>query len=546
MKLKIFTTTILSLSVLLLININAFSQWNPVSGTLGSLGKYPVISMATNDVVFVGAYDITKNGSIMYRRTNGGNSFSEVPLNNVQITDRMVTAIKAVSPQVIYFGDGKKDGTRMNPARVFKSINGGVTWSEILNTGEAGYINGIEFSPVNPNYGIIVSDGKSNGDMVKIWKTSNGGANWEMSKVQLVEKEVVIMYSVFIIDENFYGFGSDKNKIYYTTNGGLNWENKTVTGVGSLIRGIAFDNTKTYGVGVSFNNPKGKISRTTNGGLNWVPVNLPANSISGDASVKWVPNTPTLYVNISNEKLSKSYRSVDNGANWVELDFTRSSVNIASFDLKYDGINAFLFSISAGGSAYKMQDAPLPVELVSFQAMTVKDNVNLYWETSFEENNQGFEIYRKQTDSEMWNKIGFVTGKGNSNSIEKYNYSDEHLSPGKYEYKLKQVDFNGNFEYFNLSGIVEIINPVKYELKQNFPNPFNPSTKIQFYLPAASDVKLTVYDNTGRVVSVLVDGNLNPGYHESVFNASNLSSGIYYYKLTTGNFSETRKMNLIK
>lgn len=546
MKLKIIITTIFSLLFLLLINNKTFSQWNPVSGKLNSLGKYPVISMANNDVVFVGAYDKTKNGSIIYRTTNGGTSFSEVPLTGLQITDRMVTAIKAVTPQIIYFGDGKKDGTRMNPARVFKSINGGSTWSEILNTGEAGYINGIEFSPSNPNFGIIVGDGKSDGDSVKVWKTTDGGVSWVMSKIQLVSKEVVIMYSVFIVDENFYGFGSNAKKIYYTTNGGENWKNSTMNGTGSYIRGIAFDNSKTFGVGVSFSNPSGKLSRTTNGGINWFQVNLPANSISGDASVKWIPNTPTVYVNITNSESTKSYRSEDNGANWVELNFVRSSANLASFDLKYDGINAFLFSTATDGSVFKMQDAPLPVELISFQAITAKDNVNLYWETSFEENNQGFEIYRKHAISEDWNKIGFVKGKGNSNSIEKYDYTDKNLIPGKYEYKLKQIDYNGNFEFFNLSGIVEINNPEKFELKQNYPNPFNPSTKIQFYIPSISNVKLAVYDITGKEVAVLVNENLNPGYYENVFNAGNLTSGIYYYKLTAGNFSETKKMMLVK
>ena len=170
----------------------------------------------------------------------------------------------------------------------------------------------------------------------------------------------------------------------------------------------------------------------------------------------------------------------------------------------------------------------------------------MYWETSFEENNQGFEIYRKHAISEDWNKIGFVKGNGNSNSIEKYDYTDKHLIPGKYEYKLKQIDYNGNFEFFNLSGIVEINNPEKFELKQNYPNPFNPSTKIQFYIPSTSNVKLAVYDITGKEVAVLVNENLNPGYYENVFNAGNLTSGIYYYKLTTGNFSETKKMILVK
>jgi len=546
MKSRIILIAILTLSSLILINGKTEGQWNPVTGKLSSLGKYPVVSMADKDTIFVGAYSDTKKGSVLYRTTNSGTSFAEVPLTNVVITGRMITALKAVSSQVIYFGDGKKDGNRINPARVYKSTNGGNTWSEIINTGEDGFINGIEFSPINPDFGIIVSDGDNNGDSVKIWKTTNGGTNWQMSKVKLVGEEVVIMYSVFVIDENFYGFGSNSKKIYYTTNGGASWQNSTLTGTGNQIRGIAFDNSKTYGISVSFGNPAGKLSRTTNGGVNWEQVSLPPNSISGDASVKWIPGTPTVYVNITNSSNTKSYRSEDNGATWIELNFLRSTPNIATFDLKYDGVNSHLYSVATSGDVFKMEDSPLPVELVSFQSNITKNNVSLYWETSFEENNQGFEIYRKHTGSEEWNKIGFVNGKGNSNTIEKYSFEDKNLKQGKYEYKLKQIDFNGNYEFFTLSGIVEINNPEKFELRQNYPNPFNPSTKIQYYIPSASNVKLTIYDITGKEVAVLVNENLNPGYYENVFNGANLTSGIYYYKLTAGNFSDTKKMILVK
>ncbi len=88
--------------------------------------------------------------------------------------------------------------------------------------------------------------------------------------------------------------------------------------------------------------------------------------------------------------------------------------------------------------------------------------------------------------------------------------------------------------------------PDNYSLKQNYPNPFNPSTKISFSLPKAGDVKLIVFDILGREVATLVNGYTGAGNHTVDFNASNLSSGVYLYKIQAGDFTETRKMILMK
>jgi len=88
--------------------------------------------------------------------------------------------------------------------------------------------------------------------------------------------------------------------------------------------------------------------------------------------------------------------------------------------------------------------------------------------------------------------------------------------------------------------------PSAYELKQNYPNPFNPSTKIQFAVPQTEFVSLKIYDVLGNEVSTLMHQELSTGSYEIQFNARLLSSGVYFYQLITGNYSETKKMNLIK
>jgi len=176
-------------------------------------------------------------------------------------------------------------------------------------------------------------------------------------------------------------------------------------------------------------------------------------------------------------------------------------------------------------------------------------NVDLNWSTSTETNNSGFEVERTVTGNNTWTKIAFVNGNGTSATPHSYSYSDRGLLTGNYSYRLKQVDFNGNFAYHNLSNEVIIGIPGAFDLTQNYPNPFNPSTKIDYAIPFDGNVSLTIYDNSGKEVAKLVNGNLTAGYYTASFDATNLSSGIYYYRLNlngTSNFSETKRMMLVK
>ena len=124
--------------------------------------------------------------------------------------------------------------------------------------------------------------------------------------------------------------------------------------------------------------------------------------------------------------------------------------------------------------------------------------------------------------------------------------ADKNLTAGTYAYRLKQIDYNGNYKYYELQNEVVIGVPNKFVLNQNYPNPFNPSTVLSFQLPVAGFISLKVYDINGREISELVNENLSAGEYKINFNGSALPSGVYYYKLTSDNFSETKKMILIK
>jgi hypothetical protein len=186
-----------------------------------------------------------------------------------------------------------------------------------------------------------------------------------------------------------------------------------------------------------------------------------------------------------------------------------------------------------------------PIELNTFTAIANGNSIILNWQTATERNNYGFEIQRRKDGNKEWAKIGFVEGAGNSNSPRTYSFTDKVNTNGKYSYRLKQIDLDGSYEYSN---VVEINIGVadKFELLPNYPNPFNPTTKIKYAIPTEMHVTLNVYDVLGRKVATLVNKKQNAGNYEVVFNAGNLPSGIYFAKITAGTYSAVRKMMLVK
>jgi hypothetical protein len=189
----------------------------------------------------------------------------------------------------------------------------------------------------------------------------------------------------------------------------------------------------------------------------------------------------------------------------------------------------------------------IPVELTSFTAAALGSNVELNWTTATETNNQGFHIER--SNGGEFESVGFVAGHGTTTEIQNYNFVDRNVEVGNYSYRLKQIDYDGTYEYSDVVE-VEVIAPAEFSLEQNYPNPFNPSTKISFRLAADSRVSLKVFDVLGQEVMTLVNNELVAGVYDVDFNASGLNSGVYFYKLeASGNgvqFSDVKKMILTK
>lgn len=195
-----------------------------------------------------------------------------------------------------------------------------------------------------------------------------------------------------------------------------------------------------------------------------------------------------------------------------------------------------VFSFVAGGV--------IPVELTSFRADVNNDLVTLSWETASETNNRGFQIERKSSKG-SFESIGFVEGNGTALFRSNYTFSDRNVEQGTYTYRLKQMDFDGTYKYSEEIN-VDITVPAVFALEQNYPNPFNPSTLIKFSLPLESKVELAVYNTLGEKVMVLLNEVRGSGNHEVEFNASSLSSGVYFYRLEAGEFVSVKKLMLLK
>ena len=186
----------------------------------------------------------------------------------------------------------------------------------------------------------------------------------------------------------------------------------------------------------------------------------------------------------------------------------------------------------------------IPVELTSFTADVIDDAVVLNWSTATETNNSGFEIQRK-AENRQWEKVGFITGSGTTTESRLYSFTDNSVNNGIYSYRLKQIDYDGSFEYSDVVE-VEVTAPIEFALHQNYPNPFNPSATINYKISELSNVTLKVYDVLGNVIETLVNEEKQSGIYNVEFDATGLSSGIYLYRLQAGNFIETKKMLLLK
>ena len=275
----------------------------------------------------------------------------------------------------------------------------------------------------------------------------------------------------------------------------------------------------------------GQVEISTNNGTTFTPLTGTYTTLG---SGSFQPNGEPLYDGVQTNWVNEIMDLSNYNSNQVKLKFELKTDGSVVKDGWYiDDIGIVVYGI-------------IPVELTSFSAITKDDNVLLSWVTSTETNNLGFDVERRSTKSNSgWQKLGFINGTGTTTKKSSYSFADKNPAEGKSYYRLKQIDFDGTSKIYN-SVEVDFETVKEYSLSQNYPNPFNPSTEINYTLAKSGNITLKIYNLLGSEIATLVSGFMEAGKHSVKFDATDITSGIYFYTIKADNFTSTRKMILMK
>jgi photosystem II stability/assembly factor-like uncharacterized protein len=523
---------------------------------------------------------IVCNDGGIWRTTNNGNTFSNLN-QNLTLTQFYRIAASPFNPGRI-LGGTQDNGTQ----QTFSTLN----WSAAYG-GDGGEVC---FNPFDQNF--ILGETQNGG----IFRTTNGGSSWNQAQTGLNMSENVAWVAPIIAHPSVSGtFFTARTSVYKSTNNGGSWTavSAPVNGT-SAIREMAISKSNPN---ILFASSGSQIFKSTNGGVNWtnITIGLPNRTItsinvhpadenivlltfsgfgtdkvykSTNGGSSWVsidgplPDAPVndLFIYTSNPGKPNTYFVAtdigvfvtdDNGVTWTEIP--SGMPNTVIMHLDYSDSTKMLRAATHGRGVYEAYiDFTIPVELTSFQALTENKVINLTWSTATETNNSHFEVERKFKNQE-WEKIGEIGGAGTTTLPQTYSFKDD-LSFKSYEgkilYRLKQVDFDGTYEYSKIVSVDVNFTPTNYSISQNYPNPFNPNTKISYSISKGEGnfVTIKIYDLLGKEISTLVKNFKPAGNYQTEFDASAFPSGIYIYIFDVSDKSgikihrEVKKMTLLK
>ena len=496
---------------LVTLNLSAsitFSQWIPQNSNTGQ--RLLAVFFLNENLGWAGG-----NEGCILKTTDGGINWSYNSIGT------------KYTVHAIHFVDSLKGWAALytfNPNRagyIVATSDGGISWYNQY------YIDGVTLHKV---YFYDQYFGWAVGSSGVYLRTVNGGATWQEDFLSLDWS-----WSVEFVNPNLGWVGVGfSGYIRKTTDGGYLWQYKSVPSY-SAMYDIDFINENVgWAVG-----QYGHILKTTNGGEIWSHQNSNVSQELNDVEFKnenegWVVGLGGIILHTTNGGVNWFLQSSNTNYDLFSVSFCNQNVGWVA------GNQGLILTTENGGGPL------LPVELISFVADYNLGIINLSWVTATELNNSGFDIERK-TETGDWNKITFILGNGTTTETKHYFFSDniKDLNSSKLFYRLKQVDFDGTFKYSNEIE-VDINLPIEFQLEQNYPNPFNPVTLIKYQLPFKSSITIKIFDILGNEVETLVNEEKDAGYYQISFNASELSSGIYFYSLQTEDYLVTKKMILLK
>lgn len=395
-------------------------------------------------------------------------------------------------------------------------------------SGTSVFLNSISFTGYNTGYAC--------GFGGLTLKTTNSGTNW----TAMPTITVTYLYSIYFLTD-LVGFTCGTNGKIARTTDGSSWVSQ-VSGTTQTLRSITFRGSNA-GFAVGDN---GTILLTTDGGTNWLPPNLDQSGSDNyysvnfnSASTGWICGYNTAAVIKKSTDGAHTWQNQSAGlGNFIlrDIKFLNSTTGIAVGD------GGYIVRTTNGGTNWIQSASGITNDLQSIDLGAIGLGSFTWYAAGF-----GGKILKSTNDGVSW---GQLTSGTTINLFELdvcTNSRDTVFACGGQGLIIRTTNGGGSFVGLEQNGNSI---PAEYSLNQNYPNPFNPSTKIGFNIPVNSFVTIEVFDMLGRKISDLVNNDLNAGSYNISFNASGLSSGIYFYRLTAvsggTNFTKTMKLNLIK
>ena len=369
---------------------------------------------------------------------------------------------------------------------IFHSSDCGSSWTDITNDLPERYVNTVAASPGNLYAGIY---------NYGVFRSTNDGLNWTACGDMWIDGGLYNVPRSLAVNDTVVYAGTDYGGVFYSTDYGVNWETVNIDSTRGILRDLLVSDSTILaavecpgcpGGGVWVSNDHGVTWRSANVGLPFTNLAVNRFAVSGRDlfAAAWTVNTAVT---------GGVYHSTNGGETWTACS-TEGLPTIGVSDLAVSGGQLFASRGSIFASANKGGS----------------------W-TSFPD--------------------GLPYGGG------ALAVCGEYLLTGggdQFIYRRPQSEL-----VVSVSGLPNEF-PAHFELRQNYPNPFNPSTTIRYGLPSRSHVTLTVFNTLGQQVATLVQSEQEAGFHEAIFDAKNLASGVYLYRLTAGSYVETRKLVFVR
>jgi hypothetical protein len=487
----------------------------------------------------------------VFRSTDGGETFNEVyPMSLGPGFEDKEWAATDLNPTSPYVNNLYCSWTRFYPGPdilLIKSTDRGVTWSSPFSVSDVSGVQG-SYPAIGPDGEVYVV--WRGGGQIRFDRSDDGGETFGPDIV--ISSAPGSWFPTMDVDlsggpRNGYIFvtwndernGDDDVFLSYSSDRGTTWLNSPIrvnndpvgNGKMQFWPGIAVGDDGT--IALIFydtrNTPNNSfietyLARSTDGGLTFTN-----EIVSSEPSPTNIPNGDVRF------------------GDYIAIDYVGDKIVPVWTDERAGGFDMDIFTA--------VINPVIPVELTSFTGRIIDGKSVLDWSTATELNNLGFEIERASSSLatvldgttpllEVWTTVGFVAGNGTTTEPHHYTFSESGPG-GVVYYRLKQLDYDGSYEYSN---VIELntVSVTTFELSQNYPNPFNPSTNIKFQIANDSFVSLNVYKTLGEKVSTLINEFITAGSYEITFDASELPSGVYFYTLKAGNYLATKKMLLLR